>query len=49
MPGKAIKKLFRKNTAIINLANKFKNIREYSWAIKTYQQRPDTLKNRMPF
>ena len=36
--GKAIKKIIPQNTAIINLANKFKNIREYSWAIKTYQQ-----------
>lgn len=31
-------KIIPQNTAIINLANKFKNIREYSWAIKTYQQ-----------
>ena len=38
MYGKAIKKIIPQNTAIINLANKFKNIREYSWAIKTYQQ-----------
>lgn len=36
--GKAIKKIIPQNADIINLANKFKNIREYSWAIKTYQQ-----------
>jgi len=42
--AKAIKKLIPQNSDINNLAYKFRNIREYGWAIKTYLQGREILK-----
>jgi len=42
--GKAIKKLIPHNNDIQNLAYKFRNIREYEWATKTYLKGRELLK-----
>lgn len=41
--SKAIKKLRPNNNDIQNLANKFRNIREYEWAARTYQKGRELL------
>ena len=43
--AKAIKKLRPNNNDIQNLAYKFRNIREYEWAAKTYQKGRELLNN----
>lgn len=43
--AKAVKKLRPNNNDIQNLAYKFRNIREYEWAAKTYQKGRELLNN----
>lgn len=41
---KAVHKLIPQSTDVLNLANKFRNIREYSWMSKTYLRGRELLK-----
>lgn len=47
--GKAVKSLIPQNGDIIDLAGKFRNIREYGWAIRTYLQGQELLKKPTAF
>lgn len=47
--GKAIQKLLPSRSDINNLAYKFRNIREYGWAIKTYLHGRELLKQPQAF
>lgn len=47
--GRAVKSLIPQNGDIIDLAGKFRNIREYGWAIRTYLQGQELLKKPTAF
>lgn len=46
---RAVKSLIPQNGDIVNLANKFRNIREYGWAIRTYLRGQELLKKPTAF